>query len=234
MNGKEIFFKVTVLLILILIVGIFIFTGGLALITKIFPTSGSPYDLQTSQTTQKTNQPAVVIPQPASPSAPLISPIAGGRARITKKTFGLYVTPQNSPVQPERFSGYHTGVDFETYPNEQTIDVPVVAACNGTLALKEWARGYGGVAVERCIVNGSPVTIIYGHVRETSITPSVGQKLTAGEKFAVLGTGYSHETDGERRHLHFGIHKGTSINILGYVQNKNDLQNWLDPAQYLP
>ena len=33
--------------------------------------------------------------------------------RITKKPFGIFITTQNSPVQPERFSGYHTGVDVE-------------------------------------------------------------------------------------------------------------------------
>jgi hypothetical protein len=50
---------------------------------------------------------------------------------------------------------------------------------------------------------------------------------------AVLGTGFSTETDGERKHLHLGIHKGTAINILGYVQNSSELNNWVDITKYL-
>lgn len=43
----------------------------------------------------------------------IVLPIAEFEKRITKKPFGIYITPQNSPVQPERFTGYHTGVDVE-------------------------------------------------------------------------------------------------------------------------
>lgn len=154
-------------------------------------------------------------------------------SRITKKFFGTYVTPHNSPVQPEKFTGYHTGVDFETTPTEGTTDVPVTAFCDGNLLLKKYASGYGGVAVESCTLQGNAVTVIYGHLRLSSITPRLGQTLKKGEQIAVLGTGYSAETDGERKHLHLGIHLGTSINILGYVQKQSDLSGWLDPMQFL-
>lgn len=163
----------------------------------------------------------------------LIEPISGGLGRVTKKPFGIYITPATSPVQPEKFTGYHTGIDFETTPAEQTIDVAIFAACNGKLLLKEYASGYGGVAVQSCTLNGQDVTLIYGHLRLSSILPSVGDSLTAGEKIAVLGTGYSTETDGERRHLHFGIHIGSAVNILGYVQKQSDLSGWLDAEKYL-
>src|SRR5581483_11051048 len=142
----------------------------------------------------------------------LTDPISNAVSRVTKKTFGLYVSPGHSPISPERFTGYHTGVDFETTPDEQNIDVPIYAACDGKLLLKKYASGYGGVAVQSCKLNNSDVTLIYGHLRESSIHPNVGDNLTAGQQIAVLGTAYSTETDGERKHLHFGIHKGTSIN----------------------
>lgn len=167
-------------------------------------------------------------------TAPLTDPISNARSRATKIFFGTYVTPQNSPIMPEHFTGYHTGVDFETTPAEANIDVPIYAACAGKLLVKEYATGYGGVAVQSCQLNGSPVTLIYGHLRLSSISPKVGDSLTPGEQIAVLGTGYSSETDGERKHLHFGIHIGTSVNILGYVQNKADLIGWLNPLDYLP
>lgn len=172
---------------------------------------------------------------PADPpkSSGWVAPISNARARITKKPFGLYVTPKNSPVSPERFTGYHTGVDFETFPNEQAIDVPIVAVCDGKLIYKNWVSGYGGVAVESCTLNGRPVTVLYGHLKLSSIAPALHTTLTAGQKLAVLGKGYSIETDGERKHLHLAVHQGTAINVLGYVQTKSALTAWLDPATLL-
>lgn len=159
----------------------------------------------------------------------LLPPIDNALLRITKKSFGVYVAPANSPVSPERFKGYHTGVDFETYPAEKDLDVSIYAACTGLLRLKKWAAGYGGVLREECRLDNQAVTIVYGHVKLSSVTSDVGRTLTAGEKIAILGAGYSSETDGERKHLHFGIHRGTAIDIRGYVQNETELKNWLDP-----
>lgn len=168
-----------------------------------------------------------------APANLLVDPIANAKSRITKKPFGIYITPKISPVQPEKFTGYHTGVDFETLPNEQNIDVLIYAVCAGKLLVKERASGYGGVAVQACELQGQAATIVYGHMRLTSIEATVGQPLTAGEQLGVLGTGYSQETDGERKHLHLGIHKGTAVNILGYVQQQSALSQWLNAADYL-
>lgn len=155
------------------------------------------------------------------------------KVRVTKKPFGIYITPKNSPVQPEKFTGYHTGIDFETTTAEANIDVSVVAFCDGKLLEKKYATGYGGVAVQSCVLNNQSVTIIYGHLKLASITPTVGQTLKKGDLLGVLGKGYSTETDGERKHLHFGIHIGSAINILGYVQKQSDLSSWLDPIQFI-
>ena len=170
---------------------------------------------------------------PSTNSALLTPPISNALARVTKKPFGFYVTPTNSTVSPEKFTGYHTGVDFETWPSEANIDVPIYAVCSGPLRLKERANGYGGVAVQQCDLANQTVTIIYGHLRLASVSAKAGDQLIAGQPVAVLGTGYSIETDGERKHLHLGIHKGTVINIFGYVQNSADLANWLDAIKYL-
>lgn len=159
-------------------------------------------------------------------------PIANAKGRITKKPFGIFVSPQNSPVSPEKFTGYHTGVDFETFPNKENGDVPIYAICDGKLLEKRTASGYGGVAVESCILNGQPVTVIYGHLKLASIEINSGATFKRGDKIGILGKGYSIETDGEREHLHLGIHKGTAINILGYVQKSSDLSSWLDPTQF--
>jgi len=158
----------------------------------------------------------------------LAEPIANALTRVTKKPFGIKISPKTSPVQPERFSGYHTGVDFETTADEQAIDVPIYAICEGQLILKKTAGGYGGVAVQSCKINDQDVTVIYGHLRLASITAKLNQTLKAGEQFAVLGTGFSQETDGERKHLHLGVHQGKTPTLLGYVQKLEQLNQWLD------
>lgn len=163
----------------------------------------------------------------------LLMPISIGLDRVTKKTFGLQVSPDHSPVMPEIFSGYHTGIDFETFPAEQNIDVAIIAACTGPVILKTWAKGYGGVLVQGCQLDGEDVTVIYGHLKLDSITASLEQTLLAGDQIGYLGQGFSTETDGRRKHLHFDIHKGSELNILGYVPAEDDLDNWIDPTKYL-
>lgn len=160
-------------------------------------------------------------------------PLDRAGERVTKKPFGIFITPQNSPVQPEKFTGYHTGADFEIFPEELNADVPVQAVCSGKLLSKKYASGYGGVMVQACMLENNPITVIYGHLKLASITNATGSALNAGDTIGILGTAYSQETNGERKHLHLGIYKGTGISILGYVQNKTDLSNWIDPCLYV-
>lgn len=179
------------------------------------------------------NSNADIIFEETKPPPALVFPLDNALSRVTKKPFGIKVSPSNSPVSPERFSGYHTSVDFETFPKEQDIDVTVHAVCSGTLLVKEYATGYGGVAVQSCTLENEAVTIVYGHVKLASITKSVGDQILAGENLGILGKGYSAETDGEPKHLHLGIHKGTGVNIKGYVQTSAELASWLDPTRYM-
>lgn len=158
----------------------------------------------------------------------LAEPISNALTRVTQKPFGIKISPQTSPVQPERFSGYHTGVDFETTADEQTIDVPIYAICEGQLILKKIATGYGGVAVQTCKINNQDVTVIYGHLRLASVNAQLNQTLKAGEQLAVLGAGFSQEINNERKHLHLSIHQGKTITLLGYVQKPSELNQWLD------
>lgn len=76
-------------------------------------------------------------------SPPFVPPLDQALLRITKKPFGIFITPSTSPVQPERFHGYHTGVDFETFPDEQNTAVAVHAICSGKLLRRAWASGCG-------------------------------------------------------------------------------------------
>jgi len=56
-------------------------------------------------------------------------PLDRAAERVSKKPFGIFITPQNSPVQPEKFRGYHTGADFEIFSDELDANVPVTAEC---------------------------------------------------------------------------------------------------------
>lgn len=169
--------------------------------------------------------PVPVTPPPPVAQSAVVTPIAEFKQRITKKFFGTYVTPTNSPVQPERFMGYHTGVDVEY--TDTTTDVPVHAIADGTVIISEYASGYGGVLEIKHTINGRTLYVTYGHLRQSSMV-AAGAKVTQGQQIAVLGTGYSHETDGERRHLHFDV--AVSPTIRGYAQTKAELNaTWIDP-----
>ncbi len=53
--------------------------------------------------------------------------------------------------------------------------------------------------------------------------------MTRGQTVGVLGKGHSKETDGVRKHLHLGIHRGTEIDIRGYVKETDEIDKWIDP-----
>ena len=160
-------------------------------------------------------------------------PLDRANERVTKKPFGIFIDKATSPVQPERFKGYHTGTDFETFADEASADVAVKAICDGRVLQKRQAPGYGGILISNCTLGGQLVTVIYGHLRLSSIKVLPGTELKKGDEIGLLGTGFSFETDRERKHLHLGIHKGFAINILGYVQKKEELSQWIDPCQYV-
>lgn len=163
----------------------------------------------------------------------VVEPLSGFFDRITKKPFGIYITPKTSPVQPEKFSGYHTGADAETTSAEATTDIPVVSIAAGTVVFTGHVNGYGGVILIRHVVNSETVTALYGHLRIASFSVKKNDTVKIGQQLALLGTGYSGETDGERKHLHFGIIKGANINYKGYVTSQGGLSAWEDPVTWL-
>lgn len=158
----------------------------------------------------------------------LRQPIDRVNERVTKKPFGIKVSPQNSPVSPERFTGYHNAVDYEAFEEEKDIEVPVFVVCGGKILQIRTASGYGGFIVQECEIENQKVTVNYGHVDIGSAKFSVGQYAAPGVHLANLGQGFSSETDGERKHLHLGIHKGSSVDIRGYINNDLELVDWID------
>jgi len=158
-------------------------------------------------------------------------PIEEFGPRITKKPFGIFTTPENSPVSPEHFTGYHTGVDVEY--GDVASDVPVYAVLDGRITVSRQAQGYGGIFVMESRIEDSSHSILYGHIRPGTL-PEVGQNFSKGEKIALLGNGNTEETDGERKHLHFAVLSDNRIDLRGYVQRENELAGWIDPLVFYP
>src|SRR3989338_610817 len=96
-----------------------------------------------------TPNPTPTPPLPAAPTPDrpaMAEPIGRAISRVTKKPFGIKISPTSSPVSPERFSGYHTGVDFEVSEEELNLNVPVFAICMGPLGCRcgrEWGSWSG-------------------------------------------------------------------------------------------
>ena len=157
----------------------------------------------------------------------VLEPVEDFLDRATIKRYGTYITPDTSPIQGDRFTGYHTGIDAEF--TDTDADIPVVAIADGTIALSDWVKGYGGVIVIRHVINDVPVFALYGHLDEQSFTKAVGDRVAAGSQIAVLGEGHSTETDGVRKHLHFSILTRDTIDLRGYVQTEAELAPWLNP-----
>lgn len=179
----------------------------------------------------------VPVSQPAAPTPSSMKsvgqPLDSSLMRITKKPFGIRVSPDNSPVSPERFTGVHTGVDFEILRGEDDVAVEVRTICDGEVLRKTWGSGYGGYVVQACKIGGVPVTVVYGHLSLESVSVRVGDIVNRGTKFALLGKGFSKDTDNERKHLHLGIHRGTSVVTNGYIANESGLEDWINVEELL-
>ena len=181
-----------------------------------------------------TVMPDVAVSSSASTHADTVFPISNAEARITKKPFGIFISPATSPVQPERFSGYHTGTDFETFPDEQESDIEIFAICNGKVRFAGWVKGYGGVLIQDCIYKNEPVTVLYGHLNIDSVSLHPDADLATGALIGNLGKSFSTQTDGERKHLHLAIHRGTNIEYRGYVRTEKELDNWINAFPQIP
>lgn len=158
-------------------------------------------------------------------------PIQGFTSRITKKHFGIYITPETSPIQPDRFTGYHTGADAEY--DDVAEDVPVRAVADGMVVVGQFVHGYGGVVVIRHDLGSGivPLLALYGHLDPASI-PQAGKQVKRNEVVGILGDGFTEETDGARKHLHFAMLKKAEADIRGYVKDAEELSGWYDPLEF--
>lgn len=163
-------------------------------------------------------------------------PIAGYTSRESYKNFGQLIGPQfyagKTDLFPNKFLGYHAGRDIEIRPDEKDKLIEVRAVGDGKISYMGQVSGYGGLILEQ--LDGTGDTALYGHLRlETSGIKS-GSRVSGGEVMAYLGTAFSKETGGERKHLHFGIYKGSDLYFKGYEQTEKQLtEKWIDPTAFL-
>lgn len=154
--------------------------------------------------------------------------------KFTANTFLTLKTVDILSREEEKFTGYHTGTDFEIYEEELLPEVPVLAICGGVVKERKRVIGYGGVVIQECMFENQPVRVLYGHVSlddSSSLRPigaGVGAYIPPGRIIVKLGADKSEDTDGERKHLHLGIIKGTVADTRGYVPREQELEKWLD------
>lgn len=160
--------------------------------------------------------------------------------RQTVKGFGQYIDDNFYKAKEalfpyNRFYGYHAAVDLETTAAEKKPDTPVYAAYSGTITYIGTLSGYGGVILEK--LDSENATALYGHVGIASTPYKVGDHITSDSKpvFLVnLGNEFSQETSGERKHLHFAIHKGIDLYFHGHEPSLAVLNaQWFNPNDYL-
>jgi len=221
--------KISLIIILIFLIvggGFYFYQKNKNNYKKAGITSSPQISITISQTISTTSTPVSA----STTKNTLAEPVADFRSRITKKPFGIYITPQNSPIQPEKFTGYHTGFDVEYA--DIVSDTPVYSVSDGTVEYAGIVSGYGGVIVVKENIDGKDILTLYGHLNPTTLI-SVGQKVSKNEQIGILGKDKSQETDGERKHLHFGIIKGGTIDFRGYVQNETELNaGWYNPLDF--
>jgi murein DD-endopeptidase MepM/ murein hydrolase activator NlpD len=180
----------------------------------------------------------VVSPTPSTTpaaSSGYFYPISNYPQRLTLRLFGQLVKPADAQKVPcgQSFSGFHTGDDLEVLPSEIDQPVPVYSIAQGQVIEAVDLSGYGGVLVIAYDLDGQPVTAYYGHINLGSVTRLAGQDVTPGQQLAQLGDACSAQTGGERKHLHFALHKGKGIDYRGYVGSESQLSFWLDPSVVL-
>ena len=150
----------------------------------------------------------------------LVFPVDEYVERRTYKGFGEYFS--------DRFVGYHAGEDAEYV--DDASDVPVYAISEGVIRQQRSVSGYGGLIVVEHAIDGKQITALYGHIDLNSTRFSVGDDVEMGNVLGYLGDHESTETDGERKHLHFGLYEGYDGRINGYESNEVSVLNWLNPS----
>lgn len=168
----------------------------------------------------------------------IVPPMDNFSARIALNNFGN--EPSKVELSKDQYTdlickngkyypGFHTAVDLEVTPEERNKPLSVYSIADGTIRQAGAVNGYGGLVVVEYKINEKTYTAYYGHVDLKTVTLKAGAKLKAGQKIAELAPACSAANGNTRKHLHFGLRKGSNVVVSGYITSKNDLNNWVDP-----
>lgn len=129
------------------------------------------------------------------------------------------------------FYGYHAADDLEYTVSEKEEKTPFYAVTTGKIVYIGSLDGYGGVILEQI---GDGHTALYGHVKISDLTFKTGDTVQGGTALSYLGDAFSSETSRERKHLHFGIYKGSDLYFHGHESTEKVLnRRWVDPTEFL-
>lgn len=193
--------------------------------------SGCAFDNQTTTTeppteqtkTESTKQDETATATLEITELKVVHPVEDYNERRYFKNFGEYF--QN------RFTGYHVAEDVE-FTDALDEEIPIVAIADGTVDRINQVGGYGGLITVQHNINNRTVTALYGHIDLESSDLNAGDQVEMGQFLANLGDHESTETDGERKHLHFGLYEGTDDRVSGYVDSQNKVSNWINPQNF--
>lgn len=131
---------------------------------------------------------------------------------------GYYISSSYGYRTFQGVSSFHGGIDIASYGG---VNLPIVSTYSGTVVATANSCGHVncGRKCEHYSTYGNYIKIkndngtysIYGHLKQHSIVVSIGTRVVAGQKIALMGgSGYSTGT-----HLHFEIRNssGGKINV---------------------
>ena len=140
--------------------------------------------------------------EPAGGGGAVGGPIAETSRVVFPMPEGTWVMTSPYGMREHPLTGeykLHTGTDFAGPDG-----TPILAAADGVVTVAEFTGGYGGLVVIEHTVDGQPVATAYAHSWENGIHVSVGDRVTAGQHIADVGS--SGQSTGP--HLHFEVRLG--------------------------
>lgn len=152
----------------------------------------------------------------------VVLPIDQYLNRRSQKVFGEYIQ--------DRFTGYHVGDDIEY--GDQLEEVAVLSIAEGIVLYRQRTSGYGGLIIVEHTIDNRKVRALYGHLDLESTPIEIGSEVVKGQLLANLGDHQSIETDGERKHLHFGLYEGSDLRLQGYESSALKVDDWINPQDF--
>jgi murein DD-endopeptidase MepM/ murein hydrolase activator NlpD len=127
---------------------------------------------------------------------------------------------------------HHTGLDVGA-----CLDgAGYYAIADGVVRLVSAGTDMGTLLVVQHSTDGKAlVNAVYMHGGDT-VFVKPGEKVRCGQLLGTMGMSYSIENGGHYSHLHFGLYPGaySDTHNYGYKPVKAGLDDWYDPATFLP